>query len=263
MPIGEDAKPKEQKENSKETKETALNKEKSKSSKNVIIMCAAVAVVVVGLVMAVNKFSKSDSPSTTPTLGDALNQTLNGGTQSVDSSKGSEENTDIASTDRPWLDPNYSEPEENKVSPEDEDTGLVRDPNDVKPGMQDLSKDSVKVNDTPIEPDTFTKDLNGKVVAENYDIRRIYTTVDFVSYTKKRATTGQGVELYWLDASYKGQKAKISVPFSIFKEMDETGVVPVDVEIVVIDAKDDKVHEIATSFTVRQDYKEILDDARR
>src|SRR5690606_6135627 len=100
-------------------------------------------------------------------------------------------------------------------------------------------------------------------VDEKFVIDQIYTTIDFVSYTKKRAVTGDGIELYWLDAEYKGKPAKIQVSFKIFKELDPVGVTVVDVEVTKAKGKDNKLHDIVTGFTVRPDYKQILEKNKK
>jgi len=174
--------------------------------------------------------------------------------------------------DKPWL----AAPQQGgnttkadpKSSPQATDAGAVEDKKDgppsgeVSPGITDISKDTITKNYTPVEPDTFVKDLNGLPVDEKFDIDSIYSTVDFVSYTKKRASTGDGVELYWLDAQYKGKPAKIQVPFKIFKELDAVGVTAVDVEVVRVKAKDGTRREIATAFVVRTDYKKLLEQRK-
>lgn len=138
---------------------------------------------------------------------------------------------------------------------------VVQDTKGITPGITDIEQNTVNVNNTKITPDTFTKDLNSKPIAEEYKIDSIYTTIDFISYTKKRATSDDGIELYWLDAEYKGKKAKVQVPFSIFKELDPVGVTVVEVEVVRVDTGDysKPLPEVVTGFTVRPDYKRILE----
>jgi hypothetical protein len=138
-------------------------------------------------------------------------------------------------------------------------------PNDlVIPGIVDISEDTVKQNTTPVTSDNFVKDLNSLPVDEFYEIEEIYTTIDFISYEKKRAVTDDGVELYWLEATYKGKKAKIQVPFKVFKELDKVGSTVVDVEVVrVRTGTPGVIQEIVTSFSVNPDYKKILEQSRR
>lgn len=90
-----------------------------------------------------------------------------------------------------------------------------------------------KTNTTAITSDTFsTKDLTGKDVPENYVVKAITSVVEFIPYTKHRATTGSGVELYWLEGEFRGEPCKFTVSYSIFKELPDSGAVPCNVEIV-------------------------------
>lgn len=134
----------------------------------------------------------------------------------------------------------------------------------IVPGITDISGDTVNQNTTVVSSDNFVKDLNSLPVNEFYQIEEIYTTVDFISYEKKRAITDEGIELYWLEALYKGKKAKVQVPFRIFKELDEVGVTVVDVEVVRVRPEQrGVVQEIVTGFSVNPDYKKILEQSRR
>ncbi|MNT90616.1 hypothetical protein D3C72_2315510 [compost metagenome] len=50
----------------------------------------------------------------------------------------------------------------------------------------------------------------------------------------------------------------MQVSLKVFKELDEVGIIPVDVEVVQVKLEDGKKHELATSFVVRLDYKKQL-----
>lgn len=127
-------------------------------------------------------------------------------------------------------------------------------------GITDVSGDTVKQNTSKIVSDTFTTDLNGKPVDEFYEIGSINSVIDFISYTKKRASLDSGVELYWLEGDYKGKKIKLQVPFKIFKELDTKGSTVVDVEVVTVYNKDGQESKIVTSMSVNPEYKKILQE---
>jgi len=164
--------------------------------------------------------------------------------------------------DKPWLSASVDGGGESQSTEETKPAGnKTEPPSKFTPGITDPSQNQYVKNYTGVESDSFVKDLNGKKVPENYNIGDIKTVVDFVSYKKKRAVTAAGVELYWLDATYKGRKAKIQVPFRIFKELDPVGVTVVDVEITYVPNDDPSKEpaEIATFFNVREDYKQVLE----
>lgn len=84
------------------------------------------------------------------------------------------------------------------------------------------------------DPEKFVEDLYGLTTRVDYEVSAIQSASDFVNYTKYRGTWGGGLELYYLDAEYKGNKYVIQVPFKYYKELDETGIIPVKMEILRI-----------------------------
>lgn len=106
---------------------------------------------------------------------------------------------------------------------------------DVNVGVPNYNINSNMKADTEVENyNNFVKSVDGKDVATNYTVARIDTVTDFVTYTKHRGVTGTGVELYWLDAVYKDRPYVIQVPFKVFKELGDTGITPVKVEVLYL-----------------------------
>jgi hypothetical protein len=178
-----------------------------------------------------------------------------------------------ANNDKPWLStpaPKDSAKDSAKdtapvkeVVKDQVPTQDMPEPGKVTPGITDIGTNRQSINNTPVSDDTFVKDLNGLPVETQFKVENIQYTIDFVSYTKKRAATADGIELYWLDAEYKGKPAKIQVPFKIFKELDLVGVTVVDVEVTTTRTKDNKKVDIVTGFTVRPDYKQVLEKNKK
>lgn len=245
-------------EKKKDTAGTATGENGNSSKKvgnnysKIIIGCVVVAILLVGTIL-IAKVMRGGGEEAPPVTQKVTGEQVDGQPVVDDTATAVEPVTAETNVDRPWL--SESTGEESAVPTA---TPL---PLEGGAGIKDISQDTVKSNTTPVVADKFVSDLKGNSVAENYDIAGIHTVTDFISFKKKRAVTGKGVELYWLDATYKGVPAKVQVPFSIFKELDETGITVVDVEVVEIDAGDGKLHEIATNFTVRRDYKELLQQA--
>jgi hypothetical protein len=81
----------------------------------------------------------------------------------------------------------------------------------------------------------YIKDLNGS------DIPAVYTTAsrtyirDFVNYEAKRAIIDDGMEMYWLEVTYKGKKYRCQVPFYVFKDLDATGICVVNIELLTLE----------------------------
>jgi type IV secretory pathway VirB10-like protein len=259
MPIDSDNK-EEKKESSKTSKSLSV-----KSKKIIVIAVVASLILVVVSLIFLNKDKETQEPTTNKTVQENNPETNTNSSKGEDKENSSEKSSEDES--KPWLSSGSDEPSQEDLEKEQEKKleeikDSKRDPNGLKPGLKDLTQDTIKENTSSISKDTFSTDLNGKTISDKYKINDIKTTVDFVSYVKKRATTGKGVELYWLDGEYHGQKVKIQVPLKIFKEMGDVGVVPVDVEITTVDMGDDQVHEVATYFSVRPDYKEAIERNR-
>lgn len=102
-------------------------------------------------------------------------------------------------------------------------------------GTQDFTQNTTMSNsDVLTNPDQYMQDLYGLSTRVDYTVDKISYVADFVSYTKHRGTWGGGLELYWLDAEYKGNKYVVQVPFKYYKELDDTGIVPVKMEVLSI-----------------------------
>lgn len=97
----------------------------------------------------------------------------------------------------------------------------------------------------------FVKNLQGDDVKVDYTVSRIDTKQDFVNYTKYRTVTGTGIELYWLDVIYKDRSYTITVPFKIYKELDDVGIVPVNMEVLILTDNS----EIISYMEVNTDYE--------
>lgn len=103
-------------------------------------------------------------------------------------------------------------------------------------GTQDFTGNTNMTNsDILINPDKYVEDIYGLTTRVDYTVSQINQVADFVSYEKQRGTWGGGLELYWLDAEYKGQKYVIQIPFKYYKEIDEKGIVPVKMEVLTIE----------------------------
>ncbi len=108
-------------------------------------------------------------------------------------------------------------------------------------GIQDFTQDTNNVSDSPLtNPEHFIQDLQGLTTRVNYEVTAINNIVDYVNYTKYRGTWGGGLELYYLDCLYHGNRYVIQVPFKYYKELEDSGIVPVMMELLHIkDGNDD------------------------
>lgn len=102
-------------------------------------------------------------------------------------------------------------------------------------GTQDFTKNTNMTSSSVMtNPNQYLEDLYGLTTSVEYNVREIKSATDFVSYTKYRGTWGGGLELYWLNVDYKGRAYVIQVPFKYYKELTDTGIVPVKMEVLKI-----------------------------
>lgn len=102
-------------------------------------------------------------------------------------------------------------------------------------GVQDFTQDTNNnAGNVLTDPDNYVQDIYGLTTRVDYTVQRITSVADFVSYEKHRGTWGGGLELYWLDATYKNNHYVIQVPFQYYKELDDVGIVPVKMEVLTI-----------------------------
>lgn len=102
-------------------------------------------------------------------------------------------------------------------------------------GFQDFTGDTnMQTSTTLDDPDSALKDIYGLSVRVDYNVADIDYVTDFVNYEKHRGTWGGGLELYWLEATYKDIPYIIQIPFTYYKELDDIGIVPVKMEVLRI-----------------------------
>jgi hypothetical protein len=218
------------------------------NQKNMMFIIAGAVGVVVVVVIAVSLMRNNSSNA-------------NNSNTTVVADSGSTEEVD---PDKPWLSGGSSSTNgttnsttNGSVTPiptPTEEELIISELDSIGVGVTDLTADTVVQNDAPVEENTFLRDLKGEDVPEYWEVSNIVSVSDYVSYVKHRAITADGIELYWLDGTYKGKPCKIQISYKIFKELDLEGVVPVDVEVV----KTKGGQLISTYFTVRLDYKALL-----
>lgn len=127
---------------------------------------------------------------------------------------------------------------------------------EVSTGIPNLYGDGKEENTSALtSEDLILKDLNGNTISPNYVIKEQKTVTDYINYVKYRATTGNGMEFYWLEAVYKKQPCKVQVPYSIYSKLDSEGITVVDAEILVLEDGS----EIVSYMSVRKDAKSLLE----
>lgn len=89
-----------------------------------------------------------------------------------------------------------------------------------------------------IESFTFRQDFAQVDQPEMFALPiRINTARDSMTYTRHRAVTASGIEVYWLEGEFRGRRVVTTIPYALYQLLPPSGVVAIDVEV-VIDAND-------------------------
>ena len=111
-------------------------------------------------------------------------------------------------------------------------------------GIQDFTGDTNMTTSNELDDiDEELEDLFGLSLRVDYTVSKIETITDFVNYEKKRGTWGGGLEVYYLDATYHGNKYFVQVPYKYYKELEDTGIVPVSMEVLRINSNTGTRHD--------------------
>jgi hypothetical protein len=115
-----------------------------------------------------------------------------------------------------------------------------------------------------MDPGLYIKDVYGLTLNAQYTVSKIDTVREFVNYRKMRGQVGVGLELLWLDVTYKDQPYVIQVPFAIFKELTDTGIIVVDMEVLRIQgATADDIRTIISDMVVVPEYKSLIEGKKK
>lgn len=113
--------------------------------------------------------------------------------------------------------------------------GTTKDSTGINPGVQNYDDDSnMTTGATVYSSSDFIKDLNGMDVSAVYNVDSIDFVEDYVSYETRRAITADGMELYWLEATYNNKPYRIQIPFYYYKNLGDSGICKVNVEVLTL-----------------------------
>lgn len=113
--------------------------------------------------------------------------------------------------------------------------GTTKDSAGINPGVQNYDDDSnMTTGATVYSSSDFIKDLNGMDVSAVYNVDSIDFVEDYVSYETRRAITADGMELYWLEATYNNKPYRIQIPFYYYKNLGDSGICKVNVEVLTL-----------------------------
>lgn len=85
------------------------------------------------------------------------------------------------------------------------------------------------------DADDFVKDIDGNDISAVYSYRDRTYINDYANYVAKRGIIDDGMEVYWLDITYKKKKYRMQIPFYYFKDLDDSGICKVEIEVLTLD----------------------------
>lgn len=209
--------------------------------RRLLFMCigfVSIVIVVLALVLLFKDQPKSDNKDEGNTLGQVpkQEQSTDNNTNLSDATGGSA----TVPTQQPGVQPD-----------------LTMQDGNINPGLPDTQNGNKMNNSGALsDPKSFISDVNGNKIPKDFVVQRIADETDFVNYTKRRGMTGDGVELLWLDAQYKGIPYSVQVPFKIWRELDPQGITVVDMEVMYLESG----AKVVSYMSVKPNYKEILED---
>lgn len=110
------------------------------------------------------------------------------------------------------------------------------------------------VGNEAVDMDKFTEDFEGNQVPLNYEVSSISFVNDMVNYEKFRATTGEGLELFWLDIIYKEKEYRAQIPYYIYVQLEDKGIIVVNMEVLTLADGGTMI----TFMQVVSNYKELI-----
>lgn len=121
-------------------------------------------------------------------------------------------------------------------------------------GKNDNKVSTGVVGEDIVDPAHFTDSFEGNTVPLNYSVKDVQFVNEMVNYERRRAITGQGIELFWLDILYKDREYRCQVPYYIYVQMEDKGITIVNMEVLTLE--DDST--IVSFMQVISNYKELI-----
>ena len=100
----------------------------------------------------------------------------------------------------------------------------------------------------------YIKDLNGYDIPAVYEVSSRSYIKDFANYEAKRAILADGMEMYWLEITYKEKPYRCQVPFYIFKDLETTGICVVEIELLTLEGGE----QIVSFMQVVSNYDDLI-----
>lgn len=155
-------------------------------------------------------------------------------------------------------------PSESSEETTQQPTAVFEDDDSVNPGISDTTQDvsGSSPNQNVSDAGEFTSsvtDLNGNELDENYVVSSREVVTDYVNYEKKRGVTSEGLELYWLDVTYKDKPYVIQVPYQTWVNLDSKGTTVVDAEVLNIDDGS----QVISYMQLKGDINDIINKAEQ
>lgn len=110
-------------------------------------------------------------------------------------------------------------------------TDLDKNSDSFVQGDPQYSADGDKTSAKVYSADDYIKDLQGADVPAIFSVNSMDYIKTHVSYVAKRAIIDDGMEMYWLDVTYKKKKYRMQVPYYYFKSLEDEGICRVEIEV--------------------------------
>lgn len=113
----------------------------------------------------------------------------------------------------------------------DENNSVIDD-DAINPGVSGLAAgDGMTAPKEVYASEDQLKDINGVDVSAVYNVSSTDYVYDYVNYKLHRGIIDEGMELYWMDISYKDKKYRAQVPFYYAKDLEKEGICKMYIEV--------------------------------
>lgn len=113
----------------------------------------------------------------------------------------------------------------------DDTTNTTTDDRNFVTGDPDYKAETNQTTDHLDSADSFVLNLQGESVPVNYTVKTREYVKTHVNYVARRAVIDEGMEMYWLDITYKRKKYRAQVPYYYFKDLEEEGICRMELEV--------------------------------
>ena len=207
-----------------------------KFSTNHIIIAVVAVILIVGLMSLVGGNKDSNNSADTPVAEETetSTDTDSNNSDSLDDSSDSDslDNSDYVNNSDTFSDDSDDDGIADAITEEPVYDVDLDSSEAINPGW--YANDNTTSATVYSSTDTL-KDLNGVDIPAVFTVKDIATVTEYVNYEKRRAVMDEGLELYWVEIVYSNKKYRTTIPFNVFRQLNNDGICKVEMEVLTLE----------------------------